>query len=859
MTQAVTELVVDGSGALSVLGQYEKGMERAGEATQQSTGALDRYNKAMDEFQAAQEKGLAITTQSVTRRTAEQRAMERWQAQLSQQHRLEIQLRREAERAAVDWSNAVALGYAKPAQAVSFLTALEQKHAAQLRDMAAAAQGAAAAQANLKSRVDATSASLRAQSGTGGGFHSTNLLFQMQDIGMMAAMGQAPHILALQQGTQVAGIFHQIGDGKKIVEALQGAFMGLLNPISLLTVGAIGLGTAIFQAAMQGREGAKTLDEAFEQHRATLERIDALYQGFSDRLTKYKENAELVAAATRTNAAMMEAVARNEFAKFQDQLIPMREYDQRSGQIRAFVDSTFAPFKDAILEIDRAIITGRPNFDAFIAQVNEIVATDPANLRKLGDQLIESGRAAYEAQAGADAARQAVDQLGITAATHADSVKALAEGLATLAGIAVPAMTNAERIQKEYADKISRITDPTHLAALDAEFLAAQTRAENQRLGSLVPTPTPRPNDIQRLDWEWEASQRRGRKSEAEKAQENYDKLIRRSEQFIAAQELERQALFMTEEAAAALRHEQNLLNAAANDNINLTPEQTDKLRELAVQMATAEAETKRMAEALDFAKDLAKGFIADFRSAFERARSDGLSVWDSMWSAMADATMKALDKIIDKLLNDVIDAIFQVNQAGSMFGGGGGGILGFIGGMFGGVSPTSSFWRPNTTAGAFFTSGFAGGGYTGSGSASDPAGIVHAGEFVFSKQATDRLGISYLDSLHRAAKGYMAGGLVTRAHVSANTNLRKFQSGGYVPAVPRPSAPSSGAANVTINVQNNTGAQVEVGEPRQGADGSLTLDLIINEIEGKMEKSMRGGRLGTAAQQTFGLQRRTR
>lgn len=53
---------------------------------------------------------------------------------------------------------------------------------------------------------------------------------------------------------------------------------------------------------------------------------------------------------------------------------------------------------------------------------------------------------------------------------------------------------------------------------------------------------------------------------------------------------------------------------------------------------------------------------------------------------------------------------------------------------------------------------GFAGGGFTGSGGKYEPAGVVHRGEFVFTKEATSRIGVS---NLYRMMKGYASGGLV--------------------------------------------------------------------------------------------------
>lgn len=50
-------------------------------------------------------------------------------------------------------------------------------------------------------------------------------------------------------------------------------------------------------------------------------------------------------------------------------------------------------------------------------------------------------------------------------------------------------------------------------------------------------------------------------------------------------------------------------------------------------------------------------------------------------------------------------------------------------------------------------TGGFASGGYTGDGRWNEAAGIVHRGEFVFSRPAVEALGVARLESLHQAAR----------------------------------------------------------------------------------------------------------
>jgi len=49
-------------------------------------------------------------------------------------------------------------------------------------------------------------------------------------------------------------------------------------------------------------------------------------------------------------------------------------------------------------------------------------------------------------------------------------------------------------------------------------------------------------------------------------------------------------------------------------------------------------------------------------------------------------------------------------------------------------------------------------GGYTGPGGKHDPAGIVHKGEFVFTKEATQRIGVA---NLYDMMRGYASGGYV--------------------------------------------------------------------------------------------------
>jgi lambda family phage tail tape measure protein len=111
--------------------------------------------------------------------------------------------------------------------------------------------------------------------------------------------------------------------------------------------------------------------------------------------------------------------------------------------------------------------------------------------------------------------------------------------------------------------------------------------------------------------------------------------------------------------------------------------------------------------------------------------------------------------------------------KAGSSALGGGSGSGGLLGSLFsaftgGGSGVDKAVGLANASGGGLDDlfkfagnfSAFASGGYTGDGGKDQPAGIVHAGEYVFTKEMTKKLGVDFLEKLGR--RGYAAGGYVT-------------------------------------------------------------------------------------------------
>ena len=128
------------------------------------------------------------------------------------------------------------------------------------------------------------------------------------------------------------------------------------------------------------------------------------------------------------------------------------------------------------------------------------------------------------------------------------------------------------------------------------------------------------------------------------------------------------------------------------------------------------------------------------------------------------------------------------------LFGGGGGG--GGAGGLLGALA-----------------SGFAAGGYTGPGGKHQPAGIVHAGEFVFDAASTRRLGVGVLENMRRIASGQI---------VSARPRL-SYADGGVV-NLPGAAAPVFNNSTRIINHVNLEAAMSDYLATRGGERAILNI-----------------------------------
>ena len=464
------------------------------------------------------------------------------------------------------------------------------------------------------------------------------LMFQLNDVGVSLASGMPLYMVAIQQGSQMAQIYGpgEGGLGRALKETGKMA-IGAVTRFPPLTA-AIALGAAAIGGMTYEINRAQSVSVSFgDVAMATFEAIaDSIYDLIKpaiDMLAPWFKSAWDAVVTSAKNAGNT----------------VIRQWLAMTVDIGAVAKTIVAHFEHAF-EAVTIIWSGLPGAlgdlvfqtaNRVVHGIEKMINAAAARINALNDLLPEWAQ---------------FDGIGQISLGGIDNPYAgEASGLAKR--LAANVESEVAEVKAIWADRNARLADIARMDPLGDFYENVKDHAiENAR------------ERIKKKD------KKGGGKSDADK----YADLVRGAQQFIEAQERERASIGMTEQAAARLRYEQELLNKAVNDNIKLTPQQVTELKRLAGEMAAAEAKTSKLKEGFDFMKETAKGFVSDLK--------DGLREGKGFFEAFADAALNALDKVIDKLLNEAIDAIFQFNSAGAGGGapaGGGGGIGSILGSIF--------------------------------------------------------------------------------------------------------------------------------------------------------------------------------
>ncbi|WP_084110648.1 phage tail tape measure protein [Erwinia typographi] len=160
-----------------------------------------------------------------------------------------------------------------------------------------------------------------------------------------------------------------------------------------------------------------------------------------------------------------------------------------------------------------------------------------------------------------------------------------------------------------------------------------------------------------------------------------------------------------------------------------------------------------------------AKAGWSEYLDAATNVYSSVQSVATSAFSGVSDmltnlvttgtASFKQFSISILKMIVDIINKLlvaYAVQEA--------------LGWVSGGVSSSGGNSGMAVTGSNYGNLSFDSGGYTGDGGKYEPKGVVHGGEFVFTKEATRSIGVDTLYAMMRGANGYADGGYVGKAQM---------------------------------------------------------------------------------------------
>ncbi|RVH42717.1 phage tail length tape measure family protein, partial [Sinorhizobium meliloti] len=456
-----------------------------------------------------------------------------------------------------------------------------------------ATEGAAAASASKQIEMMNRAANQNRASSRG---NLGNIAAQFQDIAVSAQMGMGPLQIALQQGTQLAAVLSSM---ERPVQGLGAAFLSVLSPVSLLTIGIIALAAA----------GLQMVDWAKLAQSALMALADVL-----ETVAPYA-----VAAA----AALALIYAPSIVVGIVNVIAVLSRLVVAAGTVAASFTAAWLAAVGPVGWVIAGFSTVLAAAIIFREEMQQIFGRDLVADAKTGANfVIGSFVAAYHdikflwdqfpnvigaaAIGAANAVIKAMTDMVQRGAGLIDSFASkanqwLPEGM-QLGTIGDLGLDKDFQFANKYAEELAKAADKRNgqiASDLSADYLGDFGGAIAR--GALAATGKLKELAASLTEVDEKSKERTGGKSE----QEKYSDIIAGAERQIAALEAERDAIGLTEQAAAALRYETQLLNEAQQRGISLTDAQKSELSSLAQVMASIEEETRQMGIALDFAKEV--------------------------------------------------------------------------------------------------------------------------------------------------------------------------------------------------------------------------------------------------------------
>lgn len=512
--------------------------------------------------------------------------------------------------------------------------------------------------------------------------NTANIAAQFQDIGVTAAMGMNPLMIALQQGTQLSAVFAMSTEsaGKTIAAA----FASIFSWTSLLVIGLV----ALVAAGLQFLDWAALGAGAMNALATAMEYAAPYIIGVSAALALIYAPAIIMGImstiALMGRLAVSAAMAAAAMALANPAVALVAGIAIAIAAANIFRDELTRIFGFDIVQAAKD--GGNLIIAIMVAAFNTIRtagASLPAAFGDLGYRIANKFMEGIYWMA-----REAVVTVNsVIAKTNGMLRSAMGANAPQLPDLGMPTMgLGGGGIQNPYAgamDNVGAVAADAFAEARKVDYIGTGIATIEKGASAAAGKVRELAKEVAALGAGEDGKGGKGKKggggAGAEKT-DPFQEIVEGAERNIATLQAERDAIGLSEEATARLKYETDLLNQAKQKNIDLSPAQSATLKALAGDMARLESETKKAKDTLEFAKSTTKGFIQDFIS--------GIKNGESVWESFGKAAMNVLDKIGQRLVDMAIDNLFTSPGGGSGSGGGIGSLIAKgISWLFGGGS----------------------------------------------------------------------------------------------------------------------------------------------------------------------------
>lgn len=452
-------------------------------------------------------------------------------------------------------------------------------------------------------------------------FNTANIAAQFQDIAVTASMGMNPLLIALQQGTQLAAVMNSM---EAPLKGLKEAFVQIINPVSLLSIGFTAL--AVVGLQMVDWSGLAT---------------DSLGL-LSDAMAFASDNVEVFTAA----------LAGLSFAGIVTGISSLSSVVGTLGKV-------LGPVLAFIVKLGSLVVGVLTSKFAIIAAIIAGLVYAFSKLRSyledtfgfdisfgLWDKLTSLIKSATDA----------LKEFFSVSDTNTEGWDKMSQGITE----------ELDKLQEKYMSL--SMTDKESDEFLKRMELYRQAVKEgvnlNDNYGLFNKSGYELIDEYAKSYANWNEKIRQTEESirNAEKALEAWNNLVTKSNQDIASAQLEQRLIGVDTYTSEYEKTNFDLTNQAINAGIPLTPEKIAYIDQAAQSTARYKEETEKLTDSFNSAKSISGSFFQDLRQ----------NLWDgvSAWEAFGNAALNVLDNILSKMMDVGVDYLFDAVGAAGTSGG---------------------------------------------------------------------------------------------------------------------------------------------------------------------------------------------